>query len=82
MKLNESLVLKLSKRYQPSTMVEMKFRGKDVSFKTDEEGNPIVLFIGKAQPDGKIKGERFTRRLVRDAQGFLIKDHWDLKGKV
>ena len=82
MKLNESLVLKLSKRYQPSTMVEMKFRGKDVSFKTDEEGNPIVLFIGKAQPDGKIKGERYTRRLVRDAQGFLIKDHWDLKGKV
>lgn len=82
MKLNETLLLKLSKRYQPSTMVDMKFRGKDLSFKTDEEGNPVLLFIGKVQPDGKIKGERYSRRLVRDEQGFLVKDHWDLKGKV
>lgn len=63
-------------------MVEMKFKGKDLSFKTDEEGNPVVLFIGKALPDGKIKGERYTRTLVRNAQGFFIKDHWDLKGRT
>lgn len=82
MKLNQSLLLKLSKRYAPSSMVEMKFKGKDLSFKTDEEGNPVVLFIGKALPDGKIKGERYTRTLVRNAQGFFIKDHWDLKGRT
>ena len=82
MKLNEFLLLKLSKRYEPSTMVDMKFKGKDLSFKTDDEGNPVVLFIGKAQPDGKIKGERYTRTLVRNAEGSFIKDHWDLKGKV
>lgn len=82
MKLNDSLLLKLSKRYEPSTMIDMKFRGKDLSFRTDEEGNPIVLFIGKAQADGKIKGERYARRLVRDAKGLIIKDHWDLKGKA
>lgn len=82
MKLNQSLLLKLSKRYEPSSMVDMKFKGKDLSFKTDEEGNPVVLFIGKARPDGKIKGERYTRTLLRNAQGFFIKDHWDLKGKT
>jgi hypothetical protein len=82
MKLNQSLLLKLSKKYEPSAMIDMKFKGKDLSIKTDDEGNPIVVFIGKMQGDGKIKGERYTRRLVRDAQGFLIKDHWDLKGKA
>ena len=63
-------------------MIEMKFKGKHISFKTDAEGNPVILFIGKALPDGKIKGERYTRTLVRNGEGFLIKDHWDLKGKV
>lgn len=82
MKLNEALILKLSKRYAPSSMVDMKFRGKDLSFKTDEDGNPVVLFIGKALPDGRIKGERYARRLLRNAEGILIKDHWDLKGKA
>jgi hypothetical protein len=82
MKLSEPLLLKLSKRYEPSRMIEMKFRGKDLSFKTDEEGNPVLLFIGKAMPDGKIKGERYTRTLIRNAEGFFIKDHWDLKGKT
>ena len=82
MKLNGSLLLKLSKKYQPSSMIDMKFRGKDLSFRTDEEGNPVVLFIGKALSDGKIKGERYTRTLLRDNQWYLIKDHWDLKGKA
>jgi hypothetical protein len=41
-----------------------------------------VLFIGKVQKDGRIKGERYTRTLVRDSRGVLIKDHWDLKGKT
>ena len=82
MKLNQLLLLKLSKTYEPSSNVQMKFRGKDLSFKTDEHGNPVTLFIGKAQPDGKIRGERYVRTLVRNHEGFFIKDHWDLKGKV
>jgi len=80
--LSQALLLKLSKRYALSSMVDMKFRGKDLSFKTDEQGNPVVLFIGKALPDGSIKGERYARRLLRNAEGLLIKDHWDLKGKA
>ena len=82
MKLSVSLLRKLGKKYEPSSMIELKFRGKDLSIKTDNEGNPVVLFIGKMLTDGKIKGERFTRTLVRNTAGELIKDHWDLKGKT
>ena len=82
MKLSQGLLMKLSKKYQPSSMVEMKFKGRDLSFRTDDEGNPVVLFIGKSLGDGRIKGERYVRTLLRNAQGFFIKDHWDLKGKA
>ena len=82
MKLNESLLLKLAKTYEPSSMLNMKFRGTDLAVKTDREGNPVVLFVGRKQADGKIKGERYTRTLLRDDNGNLIKDHWDLKGKT
>jgi hypothetical protein len=82
MKLSDSLLLKLRGKYSPSTMVDIKFKGKDVSMKTDNGGNPVVVFIGKMLPNGKIKGERFTRTLVTDTKGVVIKDHWDLKGKA
>src|SRR5688500_18914024 len=82
MKISEPLLLKLSKKYEPSAMIQMKYKGKDVSFRTDEEGNPVVLFIGKSLKGGKIKGERYVRTLVRDSNGFLVRDHWDLKGKA
>ena len=68
--------------YEPSTMINMRFKGNDVSFKTDEEGNPILLFIGKKREDGMIKGDRYARRLLKDTNGVVIKDHWDYKGKV
>ena len=82
MKLNEALLQKLRKTYEPSSTVGLKFKGKDVVFKTDPEGNPVVLFIGKVLPDGRIRGERFTRVLKKDSDGGLLKDHWDLKGKA
>jgi hypothetical protein len=82
MKLSQSLLLKLSKKYEPSSMVALKFRGKDVAVKTDADGNPVVLFIGKADASGNVKGERYTRTLKSDARGVVIKDHWDLKGKT
>jgi len=50
--------------------------------KTDEQGRPVLLFMGKADADGKIKGEHFARRLQTDNDGRVIKDHWDNKGKV
>ena len=82
MKLSEDLQKKLSKVYEPSTMVEMKYKGYDLSFKTDEEGNAILLFIGKKTAQGTIKGERYARTLKKDREGKVFKDHWELKGKA
>jgi hypothetical protein len=82
MKLSEDLQKKLSKLYEPSTMVEMKYKGYDLSFKTDEEGNAILLFMGKKTDQGTIKGERYARTLKKHREGKIFKDHWELKGKA
>ena len=80
MSLNEQLIKKLSAKFEPSAMVYMTFRGNDISVKTDVEGNPIQLFIGKMQENGHIIGDRYNRILVKDTNGNIIKDHWDKKG--
>jgi hypothetical protein len=82
MKIGDTLLKKLNKKYEPDTMVSMKFKEYDMAMKTDEEGNPILLFIGKKSEDGMIKGDRYARRLLKDANGAVIKDHWDYKGRV
>lgn len=82
MKLSEDLQKKLSKIYEPSAMIEMKYKEYDLSFKTDEEGNAILLFIGKKSNNATIKGERYARTLKRDRAGKIFKDFWELKGKA
>ena len=82
MKMGETLAKKLNRKYEPSAMISLRFRGYDMAVKTDDEGNPILLFIGKANDEGIIKGDRYARRLLKDQEGKFIKDHWDYKGKV
>jgi hypothetical protein len=82
MKLSQHLQLQLNKGYALATSVDMRYKGNDLTFKTDDEGNPIVLFIGKRTASGKIKGERYVRVLKKDRHGVIIKDHWELKGKA
>jgi len=82
MALSEELQKKLGKKYEASSMIEMKFKGYNVSFKTDDEGNAILLFIGKKTEQGTIKGERYARTLKKDREGKIFKDHWELKGKA
>lgn len=82
MKIGEELRKKLSKKYEPSALIHSQFKGNDLAFRTDAEGNPVLLFIGKKDESGMIKGERYSRTLKKDAQGVVIKDHWDLKGKA
>jgi hypothetical protein len=82
MKLSEALIKKLAKKYEPATMIHDTFRGNDIAFKTDAEGNPIQLFVGKRTEDGTIKGERFARTLKHDKAGNPIKDHWENKGRA
>ena len=81
MPLNEQLIKKIAKKFEPATMVYMTFRGNDIALKTDQEGNPVQLFIGEMQENGHIKGERYIRNLIKDKNGIVIKDHWDKKGK-
>jgi hypothetical protein len=82
MGLSYGLEQKLKKRYEPRSLIESEYQGLNLAFKTDDEGNPIVLFIGHKTPHGKIKGHRYTRILKSDVNGKIIKDHWDLKGST
>lgn len=82
MPLGPDIIKILSKTYEPLIFIERKFRGYDLSFKTDEEGNPVLLFIGTKNQSGSIRGHRYSRRLVKDKEGKIIKDHWDDKGKT
>ena len=82
MALGSDLLKMLSKTYEARTFVERRFKGYDIGFKTNDEGSPIVLFIGKKTADGTIKGQRYARRLVKDKNGNIIKDHCDDKGKT
>ena len=80
--LKDPILKILNKIYQPVTMVEMKFKRHDLAFKTDEKGRPILLFLGEKDANGKIKGERYARRLIENTEGIVLKDHWDHKGKA
>jgi len=80
--LGEELLKILNKTYEPSEMIESAFKRYALAFKTDEAGRPILLFIGTKDEAGKIKGERFARRLAIDNDGVITKDHWDNKGKA
>jgi hypothetical protein len=82
MSLGPDLVKKISLKYEPSAMVPIRFRNYDILLRTDEKGNAVQLFIGKATEDGRIKGERYARIMKFDNEGKLIKDHWDRKGKT
>lgn len=82
MKLGKDILKILGQNYGPDTMIERRMGRYDLAFKTDHAGRPVLLFLGQADEKGKIKGERFVRRLVTGAEGVIIKDHWDNKGKI
>lgn len=82
MKRERPLLKILSKTYSPDTLVDMKYKGLDLTLKTDKEGNPILMFIGERKTNGLISGSRFSRTFIKDNNGTVIKDHWDHKGKA
>lgn len=71
----------LDKDYPASSINETTYRGRDIAFKTDNEGRPVLLFIGKKIGPGKIRGERYIRSIVTTSDG-RVKDHWEKKGKA
>lgn len=82
MKIGAELLKILNKQYAQDEMIRRRFGRYDLVFKTDEQGRPVLLYMGKADEHGTIKGERFARRLQTDKDGRIAKDHWDNKGKV
>ena len=82
MELKEPVLKVLNKVYEPESLVERPFKRYHMAFKTDEMGRPVLLFLGQKEPDGRIKGERFSRRLKFDKDGKILKDHWEHKGRA
>lgn len=83
MPLSSKLEYKLGKIYKPDTRMDDVYNGKDITFVTNEYGEPVTLFIGKRREDGAIVGERYVRKIVRKPNSNeILKSHWDLKGKV
>ena len=80
MALGPAILKIVNKEYPPSSFVERRFQQYDLGIKTDADGFAVVLFLGKKDLSGNIRGRRYARRLVRDADGKILKDHWDDKG--
>jgi len=81
-KLGKDTLKLLSQMYTANALIQKRLNRYDLAFKTDEQGRPVLLFMGRADDEGRIKGERFARRLVINREGQVIKDHWDNKGKT
>jgi len=82
MALSDDLIKKLKRRFEPSATTQFRYRTNDIVIQSDEEGNAIRAFIGKANEKGLIKGDRYSRTLLKDKEGKIIKDHWDRKGRA
>jgi hypothetical protein len=82
MKLKEPVLKIMNKQYEPSSTLEATFKRYTLSFKTDEAGRPILLFMGQKDQRGHVIGERYARRLKIAEDGTVIKDHWEHKGKA
>ena len=83
MPLHPELDKKLSKTFEPKTSIDDVFKGYDITFVTNEHGEPVTLFFGKRRPDGLIAGERYTRTIKRQPGSLEVKSsHWDNRGKI
>jgi hypothetical protein len=82
MPLSDDLIKKLKRRFEPSVTTQFRYRTNDVVIQSDDEGNAVRMFIGKANDQGTIKGDRYSRTLKKDREGNIIKDHWEKKGRA
>ncbi|GAA4316944.1 hypothetical protein [Flaviaesturariibacter amylovorans] len=81
-KLGERLLKELNKKFAPTSMLQLKVAGYDIVVRTDDNGDAVQAFVGKADAHGAIRGDRFARTLKYDRAGTRIKDHWERKGKA
>lgn len=80
--LGKSLETIMNKKHQPSSRLDGTFRGKDMTFITNEYGEPIILYLGKRKANGDIAGEKYSRRIKSRENGNIKESHWDNQGRV
>lgn len=80
--IGKRLEAKLAKKYAANATFHERFGNQDITYLTDDQGQVVQLYLGKRKDDGNIKGERFSRRIVKDASGKILRTHWDRMGKV
>ena len=56
MALNKKIEYYLQKTFAPDSRIDDQMLGKDLTFVTNEHGEPVTLFIGSRRPDGAITG--------------------------
>jgi len=61
MAIGVELEKKLRRKFEPSSMISMRNKNFDVMIRTNTDRNAVQLFMGKANAEGIIKGERYTR---------------------
>ncbi len=81
MKLADKLVKLINRKHEPGTMVSLRFGQQDIRLRTDKEGNAVQMFIGR-EKEGVIWGDRYSRTIITDREGQLLKDYWERKGKA
>jgi hypothetical protein len=82
MPLKPALLKKLAGTFPPNTLVPLRFKGLDAAVRIGPDGLAWQLFLGKLDHTGRIRGERYVRTYKTDAEGQVLKDHWDLKGRA
>jgi len=82
MALSDDLIKELKRKFEISTTTQFRYRSNAVVVQSDKEGHAIRVFIGKVSEDGTIKGDRYSRTLLKDKEGNNIKDHWERKGRA
>jgi hypothetical protein len=82
MSLGPDIIKKLNRKFEPTTTSQFRYRTYDVVVQSDDEGNAVMAFIGSANDEGIVKGDRYSRVFKKDKEGKHIKDHWEKKGKA
>jgi hypothetical protein len=82
MSLKPGLLKKLAQLYPPNELVQFQFKGLSAAVRIGPDGRAWQLFLGKLDPNGRIRGERYVRTYKEGPDGKVIKDHWDLKGRA
>lgn len=82
MSLSADIIKKLNRKFEPATTTQFRYRSNDVVVQADEEGNAIRAFIGKANSDGIVKGDRYSRVPKKDNNVILSKTIGKEKAKL